>query len=1480
MVSKNRRFIFETLEARLVLAAQPIITEFMASNSSSLLDGNGTASDWIELYNAGDQSVNLAGYTLTDDSQELDKWTFPDKNLAPGEYLVVFASGNSTPDAAGNLHTNFALSAGGEYLALVDPNGTVLSEFGSTTENYPPHAEDASYGLAYAVSPSEVVGPNSTTKYLIPTNNSVDATWTNSAFNDSAWTIGSASIGYETSGSDFASLIQTTVPAGTTSAYVRIPFTVSSLNTYISSLDMKYDDGIAVYLNGTRIASANAPATLAYNSLATEQHPDAQAVQYVGFDVDEYSNLLQVGQNILSIHLLNLNSGSSDLLLVPKLTLETRTLIEPTVKGFTLAPTPGAANTNLQASPVQFSRPGGTFSSPFQLILSTGDPSETIRYTTDGSLPGATSPIYNGPINITATTRIRARAFGSLGQLGNVSSEAFTLTTVGTSNFNSDLPVIVLENFGQSTPGSDFEDAWFSLYDVDANSGRSSLGATADFTSIIGQHVRGSSTAGQPKTNLRIELRNDNGDDQSTSLLGMPSESDWILYAPYTFDRAMIRNTVFYEFYRQMDHYAARTRFVEVYANYNDGVLDSSDYMGVYVLMENIKIDSNRVDIASLNPSQNTGPEITGGYLLKIDRTDGESGSSWHTDRGVPSQPASNLVYADPEVSDLSQAQRDYIRDYVQDFEDALYGPNSTDPQLGYEAYFDVDASIDHHLMQVFTKNPDGLRLSTYLVKDRNGKLSYGPIWDFDRAAGADSDSRADDPTGWYVPDIDWFESDWWGPLFDDPDFAQRWADRWQVLRRGVLSDANIQAVVSAQAAELTEAEARNFARWPEVAPNGGPYADAGLTGWDAEISQLANWLIARAHWMDDQMVAVPTLNPAAGNVPVNTVVTLTPNQPGADIYYTLDGSDPRSDGGAISPAAILYTGPFTITQTTQVTARSKGTVTPQSNSSYPVNESPINALDGNTQTKYLNFGGEKSGLIIKPASGASIVRSFKITTANDFSERDPASYELYGTNDPITSADNSTGLAENWTLISYGTLSLPEGRHTDGPLVSFSNSTSYTAYKIIFPTLKNAASANSMQLADLRLYQTALGSGTQIQSSNDLVRAVHSVLAGSSEWSGAVTARYSLETPADASNLRITELHYHPADPTPAELALAPGTDGTAYEFIELRNISSNTISLDKVRFTTGITFDFSGSTVMSLEPGQRVVLVSNLTAFQARYGTDILVAGEYSGQLSNSGEQLLLVDASGGTIHDFVFDDSGEWPASADGDGPSLEIVSIFGDYNSGANWRASSIDGGTPGSQPSVPGDFNNDTAVDGRDFLAWQRGYGVTYAVADLLDWKANYGTAALLAPVAAVQTPDRVAEERVEPALVLDGVESRQLETQTGSHNQPERLIVDDAIFRAFWQNSAQRGVGLGLLGELRLARREALLLNENAADAVFADWRADANFHFWRDPASEVDATVQSNDMLQPALKSSDRTGSNRGKMCEPLLVGDSLDLG
>ena len=138
------------------------------------------------------------------------------------------------------------------------------------------------------------------------------------------------------------------------------------------------------------------------------------------------------------------------------------------------------------------------------------------------------------------------------------------------------------------------------------------------------------------------------------------------------------------------------------------------------------------------------------------------------------------------------------------------------------------------------------------------------------------------------------------------------------------------------------------------------------------------------------------------------------------------------------------------------------------SESSSPDAETVDHAIDGVTQ-KYLNFGEENSGFIVTPSIGASIVGSFIITTANDAEERDPATWELYGTNEPIASTDHSTGTAESWTLIDSGSVSLPAARNTVGPPVTVNNTANYASYKMLFPTVKNADAANSMQIAEIQ---------------------------------------------------------------------------------------------------------------------------------------------------------------------------------------------------------------------------------------------------------------------------------------------------------------------------------------------------------------------------------------------------------------------------
>lgn len=254
-----------------------------------------------------------------------------------------------------------------------------------------------------------------------------------------------------------------------------------------------------------------------------------------------------------------------------------------------------------------------------------------------------------------------------------------------------------------------------------------------------------------------------------------------------------------------------------------------------------------------------------------------------------------------------------------------------------------------------------------------------------------------------------------------------------------------------------------------------------------------------------------------------------------------------------------------------------------------------------------------------------------------------------------------------------------------------------------------------------------------------------------------------AVQTPHDAAasaaNLRVSELHYHPQVGNKAAGEI--GGDGDEFEFIELQNISHEPIDLTDVAFDNGIDFTFPW--LASLGAGQTLVLAANRDLFASRYGAGVAVAGEFEGSLSNSGEAVRLVDAHGDAIAEFTFDDQSPWPGAADGSGPSLELVQAFGDATEPSAWRASAAAGGSPGvGLPALPSpaDFNLTGAVDGNDFLAWQRGLGRTAPQAhqadgnsdadsdvdgaDLTMWRSQFSAAEAAtddATAAAVARPD-------------------------------------------------------------------------------------------------------------------------------------------
>jgi len=587
-----------------------------------------------------------------------------------------------------------------------------------------------------------------------------------------------------------------------------------------------------------------------------------------------------------------------------------------TVVGYFVVPTPGT--TNSTAGPgfspeVTFSRAGGTFTTGFSLVLSASSTNAVIRYTLDGSVPTETSLTYSGPVTISTTVQVRARAFESGLLPGPLRSESFVSLAANVLNFTSDLPLMIIHNFGAgSVPASQNQFAYIAVFEPGA-SGKSSLTNAPVVSTRSGINLRGSSTLGYPKSSFSVEFRDELDADRDLPLLGLPEDSDWVLYAPNNFEPILIHNPLAYGLSRQIGRYAPRTRFVEVYVNTGGGAISSANYNGIYVLEEKIKRGRDRVDVDKLEPEHVAAPEVTGGYIAKVDRLGpGEGGFS---------AAGQSMAYVEPGETDIELPQRDpqqqYLSSYLNSFGTALNSASFTNLTTGYPAYVEVDAWIDHHILNVMAFNVDALRLSAYFHKPRNGRLVFGPVWDFDRALGS-TDGRDSNPRVWrsQTSDLgtDFFNYTWWGRMFRDPDFWQRWIDRWQDLRLDRFSLTNLNATIDGLCNQIRSSQPRELARWG-VQPRGGSY--------QGEIDYSKNWLASRVNFIDTNFLAKPVFSSSGG--PIQAGATLTISGPsGATIYYTLNGVDPRLPGGGLSSAAVAYSGPIVMNNNTRVFARAR----------------------------------------------------------------------------------------------------------------------------------------------------------------------------------------------------------------------------------------------------------------------------------------------------------------------------------------------------------------------------------------------------------------------------------------------------------------------------------------------------------------------------------------------------------------------------
>jgi hypothetical protein len=451
----------------------------------------------------------------------------------------------------------------------------------------------------------------------------------------------------------------------------------------------------------------------------------------------------------------------------------------------------------------------------------------------------------------------------------------------------STLPIVVIDTDGQEILNDPRIVVHMGI--IDNASGINNM--DDPFNGYDGQisiEIRGSSSQMFPKKQYALETQDIDGENLNVSILGMPEENDWILYAPYS-DKSLLRNFLAYELARDMGRYTSRTRFCELVIN--------DDYKGLYIFMEKIKRDNNRVDISKLNPDETTGDDLTGGYILKVDKWDGENNDGWWSASPLPEYDGTWYQYHYPKPDDIVEEQRNYINDYITDFEALIASTSYNDPAAGYYGLVNLQSFIDVALLSEISKNVDAYRLSAFMYKDMDsvdGRLTMGPIWDYNLAFGNADYYAGWDPDGWQM-DIDLPEGDpfkipfWWYRIWDDETFRYAFYQRWQELRQSIFSEEYIMSMIDSAIAVIAEAQVRNFQRWPILDQYVWPNAYVGGS-FENEINYLTDWITDRLEWMDEQamradddpqLILSYRLDPAYPN-PFNPTTTI-----GLAIPYT-----------------------------------------------------------------------------------------------------------------------------------------------------------------------------------------------------------------------------------------------------------------------------------------------------------------------------------------------------------------------------------------------------------------------------------------------------------------------------------------------------------------------------------------------------------------------------------------------------------------
>ncbi len=1199
-------------------------------------------------------------------------------------------------------------------------------------------------------------------------------------------------------GGPISTNVETAMRNVNATAYVRVPFTAPDPASFSSLLlNMRYADGFVAYLNGTEVARRNAPTPLNYNSAATATRPVTSVITPETIDVSAFKSLLNIGNNVLAIQAMNNTAADSAFLILPEVSGGGFNLSQ---HYFFNSPTPLAANPAPSSfgkvADTNFSVKRGIFPNtttptvPFPLTITCATPEATIRYTSDGSMPSATNgTIYSGPINITGTTVIRAMASRPNWDSTNVDTQTYLVPNdIITQSANGDPPagwpaspvnsqvldygmdpdivnhpnpllggapavraaLQAIPSMCLTMPVSDLMNPATGIY---ANPGARGYGweklasiellndPNGGFGSTCGVRIRGgfSRDPSNPKHSFHIFFRSEWG----ASKLKYPLFGD---AGTDEFDAFDIRTAQNYSWSFGAD---GNTTFLrEEFTRATQGAMGqpyshgfyfhlylNGQYWGLFNLDERAEApfaasylggDKDNFDVFKSAGSP-------GGYTTELAQG---TTTMW---QGLWNQAVAHST------APVGELQERYFK--MQGL--AANGSTPLNP-LTDPALLDVDNEIDYMLLVFYVGSSDapltggGDAVNNWFTfRDRTtnrGFVHLAHDMEHSMFAGGDRTGPFSNAnlTNFSYANPQFIHQH----LLNNPEYRSRFADRAQkhCFNQGALTPAASLTRINAMASVVESAIIAESARWGD-AKTAVPKTKA---DWESARNYLTqNFLPNRTTDLINQLKAdalYPTtlqgvgFNQFGGYISSASPVTLASN---AQIYYTINGADPRLVGGALNSSAVAFQGGTTSTTTlidwgttnAGATWKYRDPSIDLGSSAVTVGHPSYNASNWK-HPSFIDTGAEwKSGdaelgfadaprtSINIGASGSrfQLVYFRKKFTATNVAQITSLNLEI--------KRDDGAIIYLNGREVGRSNMPGGDIGYEYVPSNGVGGTDEETFFPVVDPRLIPSAlvegentiaveihqtNATSSDLTfDLRLQSVKTTFPQPIQLSGPGLATIKARSFDGTNWGALTEPTFLVDTEAPTlSNLVISEIMYHPSDATPAEVALGFGGSND-FEYVELQNIGPRAIDLANVRFVAGLEYDFDNSTLgRLLLPGQRILLVGNTTAFQSRYGTNLPVAGEFTGTLDNAGETLTLLNATNGTLKSFTYGTSGAWPVEADGIGHSLilKLPTTAPDHASAGNWRASATTTGNPG-------------GTDALNFTTWKTSQNVIADTAD-------------------------------------------------------------------------------------------------------------------------------------------------------------------